>query len=102
MGWVSQNEKIKGDNIYHRYLNFPFDIEKYHLMETVPDSVQHVDINPYRNPLIDSLHKQLGLFIHHTEVFYTPPNGGELPIHTDEATYAVSYTHLTLPTNREV
>jgi hypothetical protein len=88
MGWVSKNEKLEGENIYHRHLKLPFGIKKYHLlMDTIPDSVQHVDINPYRDPLIDALHTELGLFINHTEVFYTPPNGGELPIHTDEATY---------------
>ena len=56
-------------------------------MDTVPDTVLHVDINPYRDPYMEKLHEDLGLYIHHTEVFYTPPNGGELPIHTDEATY---------------
>jgi|TARA_A100000164_G_C21864227_1_gene751691 hypothetical protein len=88
MGWISKNEKLEGDNVYHRHLKFPFEIRKYlPLMDTVPDTVQHVDINPYRDPYMEKLHEDLGLYIHHTEVFYTPPNGGELPIHTDEATY---------------
>ena len=85
MGWISKNEKLEVDNIYHRYLKFPFEIGKYlPLMDTIPNSVQHVDINPYRDALIDDLHAELGLFINHTEVFYTPPNGGELPIHADD------------------
>ena len=84
MGWVSKNEKLEGENIYHRHLKLPFGIKKYHLlMDTIPDSVQHVDINPYRDPKIEEFNSSLGLITVHTEVFYTPP-GGELPIHADD------------------
>jgi len=72
-------------NIYHRYLNLPFEISKHDMFDTAPTDMKHHDINPYRDSHIDKWHESLGLIINHTEVFYTPP-GGELPIHSDETT----------------
>ena len=71
------------ENIYHRYLDFPFEIQKHHLVDTIPDNVQHIVINPYRDKSLDALHDHLGIYTQHAELFYTPPNGGEVPIHTD-------------------
>ena len=72
-------------NIYHRYLNLPFEITKHPMFDTEPTELKHHDINPYRDPLVDEFHKDLGLIINHTEVFYTPP-GASLPVHADDVT----------------
>jgi|TARA_B100000214_G_scaffold141226_1_gene100957 hypothetical protein len=77
---------LEQENIYHRYLNLPFEISKHPLCETVPDSMQHIDIWPYKDEAMDKWLASIGLHCNHTEVFYTPPNGGELPIHADDLT----------------
>lgn len=73
------------NNIYHRYLDLPFEITRHPMFDTAPKEIKHHDINPYRDAQVDQWHESLGLTVNHTEVFYTPP-GGELPIHSDEVT----------------
>ena len=45
--------------------------------------MKHYDINDYVDTAMHDFHKGLGLYVRHTEIFYTPP-GGNLPIHCDE------------------
>ena len=73
------------ENIYHRYLNLPFEIIKHPMFDAEPTEMKHHDINPYRDPLVDEFHKDLGLIINHTEVFWTPA-GTSLPVHADYVT----------------
>ena len=72
------------ENIYHRYLDLPFEITKHPDFTGSPTDMKHYDINDYNDDAMNEWHKSLGLYIRHTEIFYTPP-GGNLPIHCDEA-----------------
>ena len=83
MTWHPTGKKLESENIFHRYMQLPFEINKHPLCDTTPDTVAHHDINPYRDPKIEEFNGSLGLITVHTEVFYTPP-GGELPIHADD------------------
>lgn len=74
-------------NKYHRYINLPFIIEKPEdkVFHTFWDDVQHIDLgsdNLYSKKMINWL-KQFGLTTSHVDMFYTPPNGGKIMIHTD-------------------
>lgn len=73
------------ENIFHRYLNLPFEITKHPICETIPTEMKHYDINPYRDPKMDAWHESLGLIINHVELFWTPP-GASLPVHADDVT----------------
>lgn len=73
-------------NRYHRYLNLPFEINRLEMFNEFPNDIKHFDINDYTDQKVVKWLHSLGLCITHTEVFYTPPNGGKLPIHSDEAT----------------
>ena len=83
MIWHPTGKKLESKNIFHRYMQLPFEINKHPLCDTTPDTVAHHDINPYRDAKIEEFNSSLGLVTVHTEVFYTPP-GGELPIHADD------------------
>jgi hypothetical protein len=74
------------ENRYHRYLNLPFEVAKPEMFNNFPDDMKHVDINDYSDVNINKWLESLNLHVGHTEVFYTPPNGGKLPIHSDETT----------------
>ncbi len=82
--WKYNGKKLDSKNIYHRYLKLPFEITKPDICKTIPETMQHIDINPYRDLELEKWHTDLGLITRHVEVFYTPPNGGELPIHVDD------------------
>lgn len=74
-------------NKFHRYINLPFKIEKPKDIEfhTYWDDVQHIDLGldkPYSKDMILWLDK-FGLTTTHVDLFYTPPNGGKIMIHTD-------------------
>lgn len=73
------------ENIFHRYLNLPFDIRKYPLFETTPKQMRHHDITGYIDKNVNKFHQNLGLSIIHTEIFYTPA-GQSIPIHADSVT----------------
>ena len=74
------------DNIYHKYLKLPFDITKPEVLNTTPEKWRHEDINPWKCNNVETWLNSLGLYTCHTEVFYTPPNHGEIPIHCDDVT----------------
>ena len=84
--WKYNGKKLDSKNIYHRHLKLPFEITKPDICKTIPDTMQHIDINPYRDPAIEKWHTDLGLITRHVEVFYTPPGGAEIPIHADDTT----------------
>ena len=73
-------------NRYHRYLKLPFKISKPEMFNEFPNEMKHFDINEHYDINVDKWLDSLGLHAGHTEVFYTPPNGGKLPIHSDETT----------------
>jgi len=74
------------ENRFHRYLNLPFEIEQPDICKEFHDDMKHLDINDYTDEKVVAWLHKLGLCVSHTEVFYTPPNGGKLPIHSDETT----------------
>ena len=84
MDWPYSGKTLESKNNLHRYLKLPFDIKKHPMCETVPDSYAHYDLDPYRDNLFEEWNRSLGLTTMHVEMFYTPPNGGELPIHADD------------------
>jgi len=71
-------------NIYHRYLKLPFDYPKPEIFDG-----SHHDFIKYLGPdIIDPEFQtwigSMGLIISNIlEAFYTPPNGGSIPLHTD-------------------
>jgi hypothetical protein len=77
----------KLENVYHRYLNIPIDpkIDLFNRIEYDPLHYTQVQVNKTEiNPeLIDWFAQQFNLEVIFFEAFYTPPNGGKLPIHTD-------------------
>ena len=84
MEWFPIGKKLESENIYHRYLDLPFEITKPDILNTRPDKWRHEDINPWICSKLEPWLNSLGLHSCHTEVFYTPPNHGEIPIHCDD------------------
>jgi len=84
--WQPTEKKSTSKNIYHRYLNLPFEVTKHPHCDTNPDTMQHYDINPWRCKNIESWLNSLELYTCHSEVFFTPAGGGELPVHADDTT----------------
>ena len=83
------------NNIYHKYLRLPFEIQKPEYCNQEFDMIHQRDLT-FRhegqdeianNPHIDSQMSDwlygLGCAVTHTECFYTPP-GQAIPIHTDD------------------
>ena len=74
------------ENNYHRYLDLPFELTKPAMADSsFPDHPKHENLDDYEDPNIMPFLHSLGLKCNHIEMFYTPPHGGELPIHTDLA-----------------
>ena len=71
------------DNIYHRYLNLPFEISIPEVIKTQPEKWRHEELHPWVCNNLEQWLNSLGLHTYSTEVFYTPPNHGEIPIHCD-------------------
>ena len=86
MDWFPKGKKLESENIYHRYLKFPFEVTKHPLCNTTPKEIEHHDINPWRCSQLNKFLSNMGLMVCHTELFYTPPGGAEIPIHADDAT----------------
>ena len=86
MEWYPTGKELDSDNIYHRYLKLEFDITKPEVLNTTPEKWRHEDINPWRCNNVETWLHSLGLYSSHTEVFFTPPNHGEIPIHCDDVT----------------
>jgi hypothetical protein len=75
-------------NIYHRYLTIPIDpkIDLFNRIEYDKTHYNHVKINKEEiNFEIITWLEQFDFTVEWFEAFYTPPNGGKLPIHTDSA-----------------
>jgi hypothetical protein len=81
-------------NNFHRYLNLPFDLEKPKLFDTTPDHVIHQPLSDHYDINMQNFLKQFGLELLLTECFYTPPNGGKVPIHTDFWWYETDYVKI--------
>jgi len=73
------------DNIYHRYLNLPFEISKPLYFEKTLDTPQQKNLleDEHSNEVVISWLKGLGCGIGCVECFYTPPLAS-IPIHTDD------------------
>lgn len=79
-----RKKNFMSENNYHRYLNLPFELTKPSIVNSPSrDYPFHEELNDYEDPNIMPFLHNLGLKCNHVEVFYTPPNGGVLPIHTD-------------------
>lgn len=74
------------NNIYHRYLDLPFEIKPPDFFQECGDIVIHRNLNHLDYPDIDSFFDDLGLRRQIRECFYTPPFG-KIPIHTDHGSY---------------
>jgi hypothetical protein len=79
-------------NIYHRYLNLPFDIQKPEYCNQQFDMIHQHDLTKrhdgqegldYIDRKMTEWFESLNCAIGHTECFYTPP-GQIIPIHTDD------------------
>jgi hypothetical protein len=73
-------------NIYHRYLDIPVDpnIDLFNRIEYDTAHYNHVKVEKEEiNPDLIKWFKQFDVEIVWLEAFYTPPNGGKLPVHTD-------------------
>jgi hypothetical protein len=71
------------ENIYHRYINLPFEIKRPDMTLEFPEHILHKAINDHVDEQVNKFNESLGLKVTHTELFYTPPNGQKIPIHTD-------------------
>lgn len=81
-------------NNFHRYLNLPFEIKKPELFNTTPDHVVHEQIKIDDDQNMVNFLKQFGIDLMLVESFYTPPNGGKVPIHTDFWWYETDYVKI--------
>jgi hypothetical protein len=74
------------DNIYHRYLNLPLSYPKPKRFETSSEKYSVLIDEDVHKPFLDWL-STFGLAPSNVlEAFYTPPNGGRVPLHADTAT----------------
>ena len=81
-------------NQYHRYIDLPFEIQKPRLFDTNQKAVmqQHLP-NHYDQNMVNFFAKfDMKLLL--IECFYTPPNGGKVPIHTDFYHYETDYVKI--------
>jgi hypothetical protein len=81
-------------NNFHRYLNLPFEIQKPEIFNTTPDHVIHTQLETHYDKNMELFLKKHGLEILLIECFYTPPNGGKVPIHTDFWWYETDYVKI--------
>jgi hypothetical protein len=75
-------------NIYHRYLDLAIDpkIDLFNRIEYDTTQYNHVKIEKEEiNPDIIDWLSRFDFTVNWFEAFYTPPNGGKLPIHTDSS-----------------
>lgn len=71
-------------NVYHRYLNLPFELLKPKIVDETPTAPTYIDNNPYNHKDMYFIRwlKNKGLVIAETETLYSPPNG-YVPLHKD-------------------
>jgi hypothetical protein len=83
-------------NNFHRYINLPFEISRPDYTYETPEHVVHknlpTDIDEYMSDFL----KQFGLTLVIVETFFTPPNGGKVPIHTDYTTEFTNYVKINM------
>jgi len=79
-------------NIYHRYIDLPFEIKKPSMFETAGESfITYVGKEAVPAELEEWL-STFGLTLSNvSEGFYSAPNGGEVPIHNDTVTRPGEY-----------
>ena len=73
---------LDSHNIYHRYLNLPFEIKKPQCFEENPPDIKHIVDLDYDAQEMNLFLSTLGLRVAKCEAFYTPP-GKKIPVHTD-------------------
>jgi hypothetical protein len=81
-------------NNYCRELTLPFEIKKPELFNTQPDHVVHEPLENHYDLNMVKFFKDHGLDLLLIECFYTPPNGGKVPIHTDFWWYETDYVKI--------
>lgn len=81
-------------NKFHRYINLPFDIQKPSFMQSTPTSVVHKNLDTNDSFEMDAFLNQFGLCLVLSETFFTPPNGGRVPVHTDYTTYDTDFVKI--------
>lgn len=80
------NIVMKQKNIYHRYLNLPFEYPKPERFNYGCDQFTTLLNEEIYEPFQEWV-ESFGLKISNTlEGFYTPPNGGRVPLHADTST----------------
>jgi hypothetical protein len=73
-------------NTYHRFLDIPVDpnVDLFSRTDYDPMNYCHVRVDQNQiNPELISWFNSIGITFDWFEGFYTPPNGGKLPVHTD-------------------
>lgn len=68
-------------NIFHRYLTLPFEIEKPNFCNYPPDEF-YKKIHDYYDEKMYKFHEYLGLYVKHVDLIYTEP-GSKIPMHVD-------------------
>jgi hypothetical protein len=81
-------------NNFHRYLNLPFEISKPAVFDTTPNHVIHTQLDTHYDNNMKEFLQSRGLDILLIECFYTPPNGGKVPIHTDFWWYETDFVKI--------
>lgn len=81
-------------NNFHRYLDFPFEIAKPDIFNTTPDHLIHAHLETHYDNNMAEFLKSRNLEILYIESFYTPPNGGKVPIHTDFWWYETDFVKI--------
>lgn len=72
------------DNIYHRYLNLPFEYPKPDIFNNGSKNYTTLIDYKYIHAPFKEWIEDFGLSISNVlEGFYTPPNGGRVPLHSD-------------------
>jgi len=69
-------------NIYHRYINLPFEITKPPICNLQLKEVKHQDIPYHREIALEIWLEQFNLYVYGCECFFTP-GGKALPVHVD-------------------
>ena len=77
------------ENRFHKYINLPFEITKPDECNTFWDYANHISVDrdhPSSMPVIEWLNNYNVDSID-VEIFYTPPDGGVIPPHTDSPSF---------------
>jgi hypothetical protein len=69
-------------NLYHYYIDLPFEIEKHESFDTVLHRMKHVHELEYDTSKMDEFLDSLDLYLDRCEAFYTNPSN-KIPVHID-------------------